>query len=276
MMRPIFVIKSSGQKEEFDENKLKESLILAGASAQNAEIITIKIIEELSEEATTSEIYKKAFQLLYKMHLPAAKRYVLRRAVLELGPSGFPFEKYVAEILNRKGFETKTDEMVMGRCVPHEVDVVAWNEKDLIMVEAKFHNELGTKSDLKVVLYVKARVDDLKETELDYGGQNRKVTEGWLVTNTKFTSTAIQYAECTKLKLVGWNYPERGNLHDLIIETNTLPITCITQLTQTQKNTLLSQGLVFCDSLLDKTETLKSIGIKEEKIEHIMHEIKSL
>lgn len=275
-MRPIFVIKSSGQKEPFDESKLRESLMLAGASAQNAETIVAEIITELDEEAKTSDIYKKAFELLHKMHLPAAKRYVLRRAVLELGPSGFPFEKYVAEILNRKGFKTKTDEMLMGKCVSHEVDVVAWNEKDLIMVEAKFHNELGTKSDLKVVLYVKARVDDLKNTEFDYGGLKRKVTEGWLVTNTKFTSTAIQYAECTQLKLVGWNYPEKSNLHDLIIETNTLPLTCITQLTQAEKNTLLSQGLVFCDSLLDRTDTLRSMGIKEEKIKRIIEEIKIL
>ncbi len=275
-MGPTHVIKSNGEKEIFDESKLKDSLVLAGASAQNAELITTEIIGELGEEASTYEIYKKAFEHLHKNHSPAAKRYVLKRAIMELGPSGFPFEKYIAEILRHKGYEVQTDQMVMGECVSHEVDVVAWKENELIMVEAKFHNELGTRSDLKVVLYVKARVDDLQGTTFNYGGKNRKVTEGWLVTNTKFTSTAIHYAECRGLKLIGWNYPEKGNLHDLIIETKTLPITCISQLSQAQKHTLLSQGIIFCDSLKKTPETLKSVGLTDEKIQHILHEIETL
>jgi len=102
--------------------------------------------------------------------------------------------------------------------VPHEVDVVAYNAKKLIMIEAKFHNELGTKSDLKVVLYIKARFDDLAENVFNYGGQNRKITDSWLVTNTKFSSTAIHYGVCKNLTMIGWNYPEKGNLQDMIEE----------------------------------------------------------
>ncbi len=275
-MTPIFVVKANGEREAFDESKLRQSLMRAGASEQNAELITAEVIGELPNEVRTVDIYKKAFEHLHKMQLPAAKRYILKRAVMDLGPSGFPFEKFVAEILNRKGFETRTDVMMMGECVAHEVDVVAWNEKDLIVIEAKFHNELGVKSDLKVALYVKARVDDLQGALFDYGGKKRKVTEGWLVTNTKFTTTAERYAECRKLILIGWNYPEKGNLHDLIIETHTLPITCLAQLNQTQKRSLLEQGIVFCDSLLAKPELLKSVGLKDDKIEHILHEIKAL
>src|SRR3990167_3337015 len=275
-MPPIYVIKANGEREPFDESKLRNSLIRAGASEQNAEIITAQITEELSGETRTADIYKKAFERLHKMGLLAAKRYVLKRAVMDLGPSGFPFEDYIAEILRRKGFQTKTNEIMMGECVPHEVDVVAWDDKDFIIIEAKFHNELGIKSDLKVVLYVKARVDDLEGTVFSYGGQDRKVTEGWLVTNTKFTSTAVQYAEGKNLKLVGWNYPERGNLHDLIMETKTLPITCISQLNQTQKQSLLNQGIVLSDSIAKNPQVLKSLGLKDEKIEHILHEIQGL
>ncbi|MFZ3020368.1 MAG: restriction endonuclease [Minisyncoccia bacterium] len=275
-MTPLYVLKANGDREPFDEQKLRNSLIRAGASEQNAEIISTEVMGELADETKTLDIYKKAFEHLHKLSLPAAKRYVLKRAVMDLGPSGFPFEKYVAEILRRKGFEVKTDEMMLGECVEHEVDVVAWNDKDLLAIEAKFHNELGIKSDLKVVLYVKARIDDLKGTTFDYGGKNRKVTEGWLVTNTKFTTTAIHYAECTNLKLLGWNYPEKENLHDLIIETKTLPITCLGLLDQQQKRTLLKEGIVFCDSLLEKPEILKTIGFNDERAEHILHEIKEL
>ena len=99
------------------------------------------------------------------------------------------------------------------------MDGVAWNEEKLIMVEAKFHNELGIKSDLKVALYVKARMDDLKGSVFNYGGKDRKLSEGWLVTNTKFSSTAIHYGVCQNLVMIGWNYPEKGNLQDMIEET---------------------------------------------------------
>jgi hypothetical protein len=275
-MTPLYVLKANGEKEAFDESKLRNSLVRAGANEQNAEVITSEIVSELTDNAKTSDIYKKAFEHMHKMSLPAAKRYVLKRAVMDLGPSGFPFEKFVAEILRRKDYEVKTDEMMMGECVPHEVDVIAWNKTDLIAVEAKFHNELGIKSDLKVVLYVKARIDDLEGTVFNYGGVNRKVTEGWLVTNTKFTTTAIHYAECRSLKLIGWNYPDKGNLHDLIMETKTLPITCLSLLDKLQKRTLLTEGIVFCDSLLERPEVLKSLGIEDDKVEHILHEIKGL
>lgn len=275
-MTPIYVLKADGEKELFDESKLRGSLIKAGASEQNAEIITAEVIGELPSEVRTIDIYKKAFDHLHKMQLPAAKRYILKRAVMDLGPSGFPFEKYIAEILHRKNYEVETNQVMMGKCVSHEVDVVAWKENELIVIEAKFHNELGVKSDLKVVLYVKARVDDLKSNNFLYGGKERQISDSWLVTNTKFTTTAIKYAECSGLKLIGWNYPEKGNLHDFIMETKTLPITCIGQLTRSQKHTLLAQGVVFADLIIERPEVLKSVGLKDEKIEHIIHEIKSL
>lgn len=275
-MPEIYIEKSSGEKELFDEEKLKNSLIKAGASSQNAEIITSEIAQEIKTGDKTEDIYKKAFQKLHKLGEPAAKRYTLKRAVMDLGPSGFPFEEYFAEILQREGYQTKTDQIVLGECVPHEIDVVAWNNDDLIMVEAKFHNELGIKSDLKVVLYVKARIEDLQDIVFNYGEKNRKITGGWLVTNTKFTTTAVHYAECKNLKLIGWNYPEKGNLHDLIVETKTLPITCISQLNTTQKHSLLAQKIVLCDSILKKPEVLKSVGLSDQKIEHVLHEISDL
>jgi len=67
-----------------------------------------------------------------------------------------------------------TDQKVRGKLVEHEIDVVAWNEEKLIMVEAKFHNQLGVKTDLKVILYVKERFDDLSAVTFDYGRPGRK------------------------------------------------------------------------------------------------------
>mgnify|MGYP001614487515 FL=1 len=214
--KQIFVVKASGQRELFNEEKLRSSMLRSGATDEAVEDVLIHIEPELHDGMTTTDIYKHAFNVLHKWKEPVAMRYALRRAVMELGPTGFPFEKFIAEYFKDKGFETLTDQEVLGACVPHEMDVVAWNDEKLIMAEAKFHNELGIKSDLKVVLYVKARFDDLRESVFNFGGKDRKLTEGWLITNTKFSSTAIHYGVCQKLTMIGWNYPEHGNLQDMI------------------------------------------------------------
>ncbi len=212
----IYITKAGGQKEAFNEEKLRSSLKLSGATDEVTEEVLTHIHLELHDEMTTAEIYKQAFEYLHKWKKPVAMRYSIRRAVMELGPTGFPFEELIAEYFRDKGFEAVTGQQVLGACVPHEVDVVAWDDKKLFMVEAKFHNELGIKSDLKVVLYIKARFDDLKEKTFDYGGKDRKITDAWLITNTKFSSTAIHYGVCQNLTMIGWNYPEKGNLQDMI------------------------------------------------------------
>src|SRR3989344_1674690 len=214
----ITVLKADGKREAFEIGKLNASLLHSGATEEAVEKVISHVLPELRDGMTTSEIYKHAFSVLQGISRPVARSYSLRRAVMDLGPSGFPFEDFVAEILKAKGFQCETRQTVLGGCVPHEVDVVAYNAKKLIMIEAKFHNELGTKSDLKVVLYIKARFDDLAENVFNYGGQNRKITDSWLVTNTKFSSTAIHYGVCKNLTMIGWNYPEKGNLQDMIEE----------------------------------------------------------
>ena len=170
------------------------------------------------------------------------------------------------------GYESVTAQVVLGKCVDHEVDVVAWKADELAMVEAKYHNEFGLKSDLKVSLYVKARYDDISENEFDYGGKKRKLTERWLITNTKFTDKAIQYSECNKMKLLGWNYPEKGNLHDLISDNSLHPIACLSTLTRDQKRELAGLNVMICLDLVGNPSALKEIGIKPEDHEKILTE----
>ncbi len=200
----------------------------------------------------------------------------MKRAIAELGPSGFPFEKFISEIYKAKGYEAITGQIVAGSCVDHEIDVVAWKDRELVMVEAKFHNEPGLKSDLKVALYVKARYDDLKDNEYDYGGKNHKISDFYLFTNTKFTDHAIRYAECKGLSLVGWNYPPKGNLEDLVTETKLHPLTSLVTLSQTEKRTLLDNGLILCRHVAEHKNDLQSYGIEKAKIPVVLEEISNL
>jgi len=227
---------------------------------------------------TTRDIYNRAFDLLHSEDKLVAVRYSLKKAIMELGPSGFPFEDYVAEIFKFKGFETLTGQVVKGQYVEHEMDVIAWNDEKLIMAEAKFHNQLGIKSDLKIALYVKERFDDLSTQTFDYGKKGRKLDEGWLITNTKFTSTAIEYGrhQGNHLVMVGWNYPAEGNLHDMIMEARLHPLTCLVSLNGFAKKELLSKGIVLCKTLRENPDLLETVGVKGEEAKSVLEEISGL
>lgn len=272
----ITIKKADGTRELFEEQKLVDSLKNAGGDDQVIEEIIRHISEEMYEDMPTSEIYRHAFSLLKRYSMSTAIKYSLRRALSELGPDGFPFEKYIAKIFQAWGYETSTDQTVLGVCVAHEVDVVAWNKERLLMIEAKFHNELAMKSDIKVALYIKARFDDLRGNMFNYGGIVRKLDEGWLITNTKFTDQAIKYSECNGLKLIGWNYPKNGNLQDIIEGLKLHPFTCLTSLSNVHKRELLSRGVVLCTDILNNPNILGDIGLKTPGVDEVIKEIKGV
>jgi len=271
----IYIIKSDGVRELFDREKLAHSLRKIGTDKATTDLIVSKIESNLKDGHTTKEIYRQAFGLLKKHQRPVALRYSLKRAIAELGPSGFPFEKFIAEIFKAQGYKTITDQIVMGACVPHEIDVVAYNDSELIMTEAKFHSDYGVHSDLKIVLYIKARFDDLMNNTFKYGGKERKMTKGMLITNTNFSSTAIQYGECVRLNMVGWNYPHNNNLHNLIESLNLVPVTVLTTLTQADKKMFLANDIVLSKQLGD-FGLLKSYGLDDNKAQAVLKEVYDL
>jgi hypothetical protein len=266
------VIKANGEREAFDPFKTFTSLKNSGADDDVANKVVAHIQAEVKDGMTTHDIYKRAFALLHKNQRPLAVRYSLKRSLMDLGPSGFPFEKFVAEIFRKKGYHAVTDQIVQGHCTEHEVDVVAYDDKELVMCEAKFHNESGGRSDLKIALYVKARFDDLKEATFEYGDKERKLTRGILITNTKFTTTAIRYAECKGLEMIGWNYPKKGSLLRMIEDSGLHPVTCLTTLTGAQKKELMQDGMVLCSKVRENHTVLKKLGLNDEEIKGVVDE----
>jgi hypothetical protein len=223
-------------------------------------------------------IYAKAFSMLKEMSKSAAARYSLRRSLMQFGPTGFPFESYIAELYNAHGYKTLTGQIVYGGCVPHEVDVVAWKEQELIMAEVKYHNDPSGKTDLKTALYVKARFDDLKDITFTYDGmQDRKIDKWLLITNTRFTDTAIKYVECKGgVTLMSWSYPETENLFSMIEDAKLHPITCLLTLTQSEKQQLLQHKIVLCKSVYSNKNILEKLGFSKEKIAAVFEEIASI
>ncbi len=258
------VVKADGTQEPFDPAKLTASLKRAGAREDVAGQILTDVEKELWDGISTQEIYSRAFAHLREHRHAVAARYSLKRAVLEFGPSGFPFESYIAELYRAEGFETKVDQIVQGHCVDHEVDVVITKGDAVQYAEAKFHNAAGFKTDLKTVLYVKARVDDIGHGT------------GLVVTNTKFTSKATQYASCAGLELLGWDYPQGGTLHDRIEKAGLYPVTALTTLSNQEKTALLKDRMVLCRALPDDTDALKRAGVVGKRADIVLEEVGAL
>lgn len=265
------ITKMDGTQEPFDPSKLEQSLARAGASKQIRDGIVEHISAELRDGATTHTIYSHAFELLRQREKDfVAARYSIKRAVSDLGPSGFPFEQFIAQIFKTMGYtNVRTGVAMQGSCAPHEVDVVAHHNGRHIAVEAKFHNNPGIKTDLKVALYVKARFDDLSEAK-------EKVDEGWLITNTRFTSNAARYAHCAQMNLLGWNYPKGRGLEVLIDEAGVHPITALTTLNQEQKRALLDDDIVLCHQMRLSDDVLHKYHIAPDMYERVRAEVKGL
>ncbi len=271
-MTHALITKADGQLEPFDPTKLESSLQRAGASSVVRAKILGQVMHDLKPLASTEDIYRHAYEMLKQVEVePVAARYSMKRAVFALGPSGFPFEQFLAEVLRGHGWKTQTDLMMVGRCAPHEVDILAEKDGRRVGIEVKFHNEQGGKTDIKDALYVHARYEDLKQAPV----LSSRVDEGWLVTNTVFTRNAIRYGRCANLTMIAWDYPRTRGLSTMIEEAGVHPVTALTTLSDSEKRRLLDKKIVLCKSV-QTSHLLEDNGIAPGKIQHVREEAKRL
>lgn len=276
MSKKYLVKKHSGEQQPFSEDKLIESIRRAGAPEDMARQVLSKLRPALFDGITTREIYRRAFILLRKLMRSVAARYSLKNAIMELGPSGYPFEKFVGEIFRKQGFETKTGQIIKGRCVSHEMDVVADKSHLTIMVECKYRNDQSKISGVQVPLYVNSRMNDIETVWRELPGNKDKKFEGWIVTNTRFSTDAEEYGTCAGLHLVSWNFPEKGNLRELVERHALFPVTALTGLSKKQKLYLLEKDIILANHLLQKTEILDGLGLPDKKQLEILAEAATL
>lgn len=267
----MLITKADGNTEYFKVEKLRRSLRRAGASPEEVNSIVSQIMKELYEGIQTQEIYRRAFTLLRESELPTAARYSLRRALFGLGPSGFPFEKFLARLFAADGYKTKTGIILQGKCAPHEIDIAAYSETDSFVGEAKFHARPGIKTDLQVAMYSYARLMDLRGTRI-CNDDVCEIKEFWLITNTKFTSTAEHYGECSGIKMLSWDYPKHNNLHDRIQRAQVYPITVLQSLTSSQIATLIERDVIICKDIIQNPGILRYLHLSTSKHERVIQE----
>lgn len=266
------IVKANGDVVEYDANYLRRSLKRAGTHQSLIERVITAVEMDIYDRISTADLYKIVFRTLRRLKKSAAGKYNLKRAIMDLGPTGFPFERFVAALHQAEGFTTRTGVIVKGYCVHHEVDVVAQKANLHIMMECKFHNESGRVCDLKTALYVYARFLDIERVWKELPGHRDKVHGGWLVTNMRFTSEAIKYGTCMGLNLLSWDFPSGESLRERIDRSGLHPITCLTGLQKREKQILLQRELVLCRDLCNRPIVLSEIGIKGARAAAILDE----
>jgi len=121
--KDIIVVKASGEKEPFSAKKVLKSIRRAGISSSLEKQVLDDVKSSLYQNIPTLKIYQQINQTLKTSSEPHVfSRYQLKQAIMQLGPSGYPFEKFVAAILAELGYSVKVGVIVPGICVNHEVE----------------------------------------------------------------------------------------------------------------------------------------------------------
>lgn len=272
----IKIRKATGKLEDFDESKLLQSLMRAGADKDQAGEVVKDVVSRITPGMSTKKIFRLAHKYLRQFNRASVLRYSLKEALLRLGPSGYPFEKYLGKLLSNMGYNVNVGVILNGKCVDHEIDVVAENDNRIILVECKYRNNSEGAHDVKTALYVHSRHQDLKpEIEKRYP---EKRMEGWLVTNTRFTDDAIRFAECSGMVLRSWKYPKEKSLEKMIEQDRLYPVTVLSGLNTKQIHLLIAQDIILMRDLAQmETSAIKQyLFISQKKAEEIRKQAREL
>jgi hypothetical protein len=249
-----FVIKSNGQKEAYQKEKVIKSLKRLNLSQEKIEEILGEIDKKLPSVVSTKKLFDFIFSSLKEKEPTLSYKYNLKQAVFKLGPAGYPFEKFIAHLLKLYGYQTKHNLFLKGKCLTYEIDLLAEKDNITYIGECKFHQQAWKVNDVKVIQYSYARFLDLQK-------ENEYL---WVITNTRFTSEAYKFAECYSVKLLSWNFPEE-NLPYLIDNKKAYPLTIFDFLPLKVLQNFFNYDIVLIQDFINKDKNyLKKISGLDE------------
>lgn len=242
------VTKGNGQIVAYDEERVRANIRRTGASSEIAEKVLADIRPKLTDGMSTFALHNLVKVALEKQSVCHACRYNLRDAILHLGPAGFNFEFYVAELLRAHSYDARIPPgMMRGACVEHEVDVIASKDGRSIFIEAKFRNTKEDVVDLKDIMATWSRFLDLVDgATLGYVDH---FDECMVITNARFTDSARQFGGCKGMRLVGWDYPKGFTFPSLIDQTALYPVTVVDDFKPEEIKALAEAGLLLCKNI---------------------------
>lgn len=272
----VMVTTASGQRQRFNPKKIYRTCIRAGASRGLASEIVREVEERLYDGIPTRKILQMVLDAMERRQATdVASRYDLKSAMMRMGPAGFAFETFVAEVFRQYGHGALLRQHIQGRCVMHEVDIVLEKDGLRTMVEVKYHNAPGIYTGLKEAMYTYSRYLDLREGY--EAGTCQRFDKALLATNTRSSFEARKYALCKGIELLGWKYPAKAGLEKMIEAKCLYPVTVL----RTDRRSLaaLSRAdLVLARDLAvkDPGHISEMTGLPRGRVEQLSIQAKSL
>ncbi|HUQ85861.1 MAG TPA: restriction endonuclease [Candidatus Limnocylindrales bacterium] len=260
------VQKANKTFEPYSEEKVIDSIRRAHIHHSIQGKVLAHVNNKMYDGITTREIYHHITEFLGDTGDHYAKaRYSLKEAIMNLGPTGYPFEDFISKLLQEEGYHTKVRQVLRGECITHEIDVIAEKGGKSAMIEAKYHNSPGIRSQVHVALYTQARFVDIKN--------KNHIDEAWIITNTKTTTEVNAYAQCKNMKAISWSYPEGNSLRDMIERLRLYPVTMLSSLSSGHKRILLNNHIVLCKEIYKDNSLIKTLYLSENDYKNVIAEV---
>ena len=268
--KKFLIYKADGRKVQFNEKKILNTCIRAGASKKTAKRILKKVKSKIHRNMTSYDVYKKVLNVIsQEKDLKALhQRYQLKNAIMRMGPAGFAFENYVASLLEYYDLQaTGIRSKIKGKCATHEIDVIGMREDSKFLIECKYHSKHGVYTGLKESLYTHARFLDMQPR---FSGEI-------IFCNTKVSNHAKKYAKCIRQQIFSWRYPAKNSLEKIIEKYNLYPIT-ILNLSQNELRIFSESNMMIAKDLLryDDTKIARMTGISKKRIKNMQRLVEQI
>ncbi|MCD6371378.1 MAG: restriction endonuclease [Candidatus Aenigmarchaeota archaeon] len=272
----LFVTKADGSKQSFDKSKIIKTCLRLKASREIAKKIANKIEREAYDGISTRKIIKLVYKYLSE-YKPELKHTIDLRESISTLRSKPDFEIFVSQILKSLGYTTIMNQVVPGKCVEHEVDIIAIKGKEIIYVEVKHHVNPHTYTGLRIFLEVWSAFEDLKDG-FKLGNHEFNFSKALVVSNTKISSHAERYARCKGIAYLGWKYPKNQGLERLIERNKLYPLTFLKGLEEKELEKLGDIGIVTLKQFIQipSEKISKLTRIKRKRIEEIENKVRKV
>ncbi|MEM5874575.1 MAG: restriction endonuclease [Candidatus Aenigmatarchaeota archaeon] len=265
----LYVIKADGSKQLFDKEKIFYTCIRLGLTVQQAKKVSDEIERKIYDGIHTRKILGMVFKLASE-YKPDLKFIMGLKESISLLRSKPDFEKFIEKILKNLGYETKTNLIIEGKCIEHEIDIIAKSEKEFLMVEVKHHVNPHEPVPLDIFLKVNSVFQDIKEG-FELKKHNFNFTNVLIVCNTKVSQHAMRYGTCKGIKFIAWKYPKENSLEILIEKYKLYPITILKSIEIEETYKLCDAGILTLKDLINSNPNEISIKTKinQKRIEEL-------
>lgn len=264
------VTKADGSKQPFDKNKIVRTCLRMRLDRSDAEEIADKIESKVYDGVSTKQILKMIFNYT-SSYRPQIKHQIdLREAVSMMRPKP-DFEQFIGLLLKADGYQVKTNQIISGNCIEHEIDVIAVKNNEKIYVEVKHHYQPHTYTGVDVFLETNSTFEDL----IDAGNNFSKAV---VVTNGKISEHAERYASCKNIGAIGWSYPNGMGLAQMIERHRFYPVTLIKGVNPELQAKLGDNGIFLLQQLVkyDANNLVKMTKFGRDKIKEILRKAEAI